>query len=313
VLFCTSCGTAADDDAKFCIGCGLGLHVAQSTKTDDQADNRAWLQEKLRTMEPEATCAYCLHRGPKNVCGFQTSPNFRHTIDHTDHCDSFENNPAELDFIRAIFMDGFAGKFGLDKRQAAAQFRKAIDGGLPKDDEVNARLCSGKLLDGWIQSLDLSVPERLKLPETARAISDIETALTMDRDGGFGFFADPRNRYQLRRLDLMYFAKGGMLSIEMGQGDSISDSAAIEYWEEKLSFCEYLPSNPLLSTLTEAGFSYSRLGKIDSAIKCFESVITAAPVNPFDHEGFEAGLREKARASLTYLYQERQSKKSSKN
>jgi len=191
----------------------------------------------------------------------------------------------------------------LDQRQAVAEFKKALDTGLPKDDELQARLCIGKLLDRWTRSLDLDLSSWTRLAETGEAINEMETALLLDREGGFGFFSEPKNRYQLRRLDLMYMAKGGILSIEKSQAESISDAVAIEYWEKKFALCDYLPSSPLVATLTEAGFSYSRLGKIESAMKCFELVITSAPVDPFDSSGFEVELRQRARAGLKYLHE----------
>lgn len=238
--FCTSCSEAATDGAQFCTKCGRPLQTAlRPTKAIEQDQKRAWFQERLQGLEPNVSCAYCLHRGSKNVCGSQQSPYFGRTIKHEDQCKSFANNPAQLHLIRAMFMDEYADRFGLDQRQAVAEFKKAIETGLPKDDEVRARLCIGKLLDVWTQSLDLDLPEWVNLPETGQAINDIEAALMLDREGGFGFFAEPKNRYQLRRLDLMYLAKGGVLSIEKGQGESTSDAAAIEYWERKLPLCEY--------------------------------------------------------------------------
>jgi tetratricopeptide (TPR) repeat protein len=203
-----------------------------------------------------------------------------------------------------MFMDEFGNKFGLDPRQTVAEFRKAIEAGIPKDDELRARLCIGKNLDGWARSVGLEVRKWLALAETEQALSEMEQALEIDRDGGFGFFSEPKNRYQLRRLDNLYAAKGAMISIEKGHGDVTSDAAAVEYWDSKLPRCAYLPSTPLLVTMSDAGFSYSRMGMRERAIQCFQSVLTAAPVDPFDEDGFEAGLRQKAKTCLRFLYEQ---------
>jgi hypothetical protein len=82
----------------------------------------------------------------------------------------------------------------------------------------------------------------------------------------------------------------------------VSEAASVEYWEQKLPLCAYLSSSPLLCTLKEAGYSYSRLGKKNQAIACFRSLLKAAPVDPVDNSGFEAELRENAKTCLEYLY-----------
>jgi len=251
-------------------------------------------------MEPNVSCAYCAFRLPRNLCGGKDSPNYNRTIDHKDQCNAFQNDPAQLDYIRAIFMDEYGAKLDLDERDIAAQFQRAINGGLPADDELKARFHVGKWLAFWTQNVK-DLPKRAGMPETQEAVSSMEGAAALDRQGGFGFFGEPANRYWLRNLDMLYVLIGGLISVERGSGGVISDAAAVEYWEKKLAVWDHLPSSPLLFTLQEAGRSYSRLGKTGQAIDCFRRILTAAPVDPFDKNGSEAELRENAKASLEYL------------
>jgi tetratricopeptide (TPR) repeat protein len=300
--YCISCGGLASDGAKFCTKCGRPFETdARTSNGTEEGGKRAWFQERLRNLESYATCAYCRHRRAKNVCGSLQSPHYGDTIKHEDCCEFFLNNPAQLHYVRALFMDEFAEKFELDLLEAIAEFRQAIQNGLPPDDEAKARLCVGKLLYTRIRRLDLEFPEWIALAESQEAINEMEGALALDREGRYGFFAEPKNRYQLRHLDMLYCVKGGILSIEKSKGDSISDVAALEYWEKKLPLCGYLPSSPLLRTLQEAGRSYSRLGKKEQAMQCFLSILTAAPVDPFDESGAEVELRQTAKASLEFL------------
>ncbi len=39
--------------------------------------------------------------------------------------------PAQLQYIRGVFMDEYGAKLGLDEREVATQFGLGIDGGLP--------------------------------------------------------------------------------------------------------------------------------------------------------------------------------------
>lgn len=301
--YCTSCGTQARDNARFCTKCGQSIQIIQKTPQDDTAIKRAYFEEKMRGLEPNSTCAYCIYRHAGNVCGLEQSPNYGRTIQHQDACYSFTENPAQLHFVRAMFMEDFADKLDIDLREVAEEFRRATCDGLPADDEMKAKLCIGKALDQWSSGLELPLPQWVALPEIQEVVDTIESALEIDRTGGFGFFDDPKNRCQLRRIDMIYMAKGGILSIEKGRDDCISDEASLAYWEQKLPLCRHLKSSPLLSTLVEAGYAYSRTGKKDKAIECFESVLTAAPVNPFDANGFEAELRERAKAAWRILHE----------
>ncbi len=306
--FCTWCGAQTRTDANFCTNCGRALHSEHASPTDTPVSKpKGEFLERLRGMESKVSCVYCMHRLPKNLCGAKESPNYNRTIRHEDQCERFTNNPAQLHYIRALFMDEYGSDNGLDGRKVAAQFQRAIEAGLPTDDEMNAKFHIGKWLALWTQGLNLELPKRAALPETRDAIAYTEAASALDREGGFGFFAQPGKRYWLRNLDMMYFAQGGLISIERGTGGMISDVAEIEYFEKKLALWSYLPSSPLLFTLKEAGYSYGRLGKNERSIECFRSILTAAPVDPFDNKGVEAELRDTAKACLQYLHEKERS------
>src|SRR5579863_9290257 len=267
----------------------------------EQADRKTWLLQKLEDMQPNGTCAYCANRRPKRVCGSTQSPHSGTEVDLTDKCEFYSYNPAQLDYVRALFLDTYGERAGIDIHDTVRAFRKAIEAGLPADDEVNARFCIAKHLAFWIGTKDAEPQKWARLPEAKETVRELESALVLDRAGGFGFFEDPKHRFVLLQLDLLYAVEGGLLSIEQGQGEIISDAAAIEYWEKKLLHCDYLSTSPLILTLLQAGYSYSRLGNTQAAIKCFRLAVDAAPVDLRDGKQDEFERQKEARICLDRL------------
>jgi hypothetical protein len=268
---------------------------------DAESERQAEFLETLRTMEAKAFCAYCIHRHHDNICGAAEGPKYKQTIRHLDQCGAFANSPARQNYIRGVYLDENAATI-VAPREIAGEFREAVRKGLPSDDELKARFYIAKWLWRWTKSLDVDLRAHAEMAETREGLAEMEAALTLDRTGGFGFFEKPENRVWLRDLDIWYATYGGLVSIEKGKDGKVSDEAAVEYWEQKLPLCEYLSSSPLLSTLKEAGYSYSRLGRKSQAIACFSSLLKAASVDPVDKNGFEAELRENAKACLEYLH-----------
>jgi tetratricopeptide (TPR) repeat protein len=268
----------------------------------EMRERKALLLQEVQTMRSSATCAYCVHRRPRKICDSQSSHHFGAQVDLTDSCNFFHENPAQLAYIRAIFLDKSADETGLETSEIVKAFNVAIKAGLPADDELYARFRIAKRLVFWISDQHLDVMQRSKLRETEEAIQEFESALALDKEGNFGFFEEARGRLLLSQLDLMYVVEGGIRSIENAQGGNTSDAAAVEYWESKLPKCHYLSTNPLISTLVQAGYSYSRMGNTNEAIKCFRLAADASPVNIADgyRESEEAQQRE-ARSCLEQL------------
>ena len=303
--FCNSCGASADEGTRFCKQCGQRLDLkARLGQLDELGDKRAWLLRELETMQSKETCAYCANRRPKEICGFTQGPHFGNRIDPTGTCSFFEENTAELDYIRAIFLDSYADKAGIDAHEVVRAFKKAINGGLPADGEMNARFCIAKVFTFWINGQDLDVQAQRTLPETAETIQQYEAALALDHEGGFGYFEDERHRLMLSQLDLMYAVEGGLRSIDKGHGGVISDDAAIAYWKQKTQLCDYLSTNPLITTFVQMGYSYARLSNNPAAIECFRRALAAAPVNIADNHQHETDQRNEARVALEHLTHE---------
>jgi tetratricopeptide (TPR) repeat protein len=269
-------------------------------------EQKTRLLRELEDLRSKVTCAYCAHRRPKKLCGSPRSSHFETEVGLTDTCDSFDENPAQLTYIRAIFIDKNGDNVGLDTSEIVKAFNEAIEGGLPADDELYARFCIAKRLVLWINEQDLDPMQRSKLRETEEAIREFELALVLDHEGGFGFFEEVRGRLLLSQLDLMYAVEGGIRSIENARDGNASDAAALEYWESKLPRCDYLSTNPLILTLVQAGHSYSRIGKKDEAIKCFRLAADAAPVNISEKQEFEEDNKREAQICLAQLTQPQQ-------
>lgn len=300
--FCTSCGGKVDEGKRFCKHCGQEIDVeTDADQPNELVDKRAFFLQEMENMQSKGTCAYCLSRKPMDVCGAAQGPHFGSKIEPTNTCTFFAENPAQLDYARAMFLDSYAKKVGIDAHDVVRAFEKAIGGGLPQDDETHARFCVAKVLTFWINGQNPDIQTRRRLPETSKAIQQYEAALTLDKEGRFGYFEDERHRFMLSQLDLMYALEGAFESIDKSQGSVTSDEAAIAYWERKTPLCDYLSTNPLITTFVQMGYSYSRLGNKQAASKCFRRALAAAPVNIADQHEHETDQRNEARAALEQL------------
>lgn len=127
------------------------------------------------------------------------------------------------------------------------------------------------------------------------AIRQIGEALKIDREGGYGYFAELLNRGRLRTFDLMC-RLGADAILERGYRPG-----AIAYLQEKVGFCAYLASCPLLNVLLKLGYLYLDEGRLDSAKICFANVVSAEPVDRLDKEGTEQAIRADARERLSAI------------
>lgn len=132
-----------------------------------------------------------------------------------------------------------------------------------------------------------------------QAIEPMEQAVTLDRQGKIGYFAKPKTRKDLQRLDILYNLKAQKIEEKEGV------QAAIAFRKQKVSLFDYLSSPPLLATLYALGVAYYQGGEDDLAQTCWEGVVDADPVDSDSEK--EMQWKQQARDALQKLEEVRSS------
>ncbi len=233
-------------------------------------------------------CSSCKHRQPKYVCGCSESPHFATKIDGGDCCDYFLLNPAELHFEKGLLCVTEGGR----DKEAIDEWRMAIQMGLPEDTEMVGRFFLGEVLFNVATQESKSNYECVRSPNCIEGLAQMEKAIAIDRQGAYGYFADPVNRSRLRQLDSIYTS----VVFAMPQGQD--DSEKINYLEAKLGLFTYLASCPLLRVLRKLAEMYSLAGQKEKARICFRTIDESEPVDRIDEDGKEKALREEAHRAL---------------
>ncbi len=118
-------------------------------------------------MTTEIECTRCEYLQPRLVCGCAQSSFIGKQVDSKDRCDYFVANPAQDEYEDALLIM-------LNDNSAVAaipKLKKAIEGGLPEDDEMSARFAlsesfseiagnAGLSLDRWQQRPNSHKPSR---------------------------------------------------------------------------------------------------------------------------------------------------------
>lgn len=226
-------------------------------------------------------CRRCKHKMPKEICGSSQSPYYNQVIESTNSCSYFLENPAQDHFMMGLRKKIDALDQGIPTSpEAAREFETAIKLGLPHDDEMMARFFLG---------------ESLKSLNESEAANQMEKAVMMDFEGGYGYFLEPINRARLKRLDILY----ALVSHSIQEKEGID--AAIAYLKEKLPLFDYLPSTPGLHMLLRLENLYYEKGEIEHARESCKKILEAEVVDPVDEMGDEAKTRQMAKDNLELL------------
>lgn len=164
---------------------------------------------------------------------------------------------------------------------------------LPHNDEMEARFFLGSDYSNLIGS-DLSAEALLASPVLSQAIEQMERAVMMDTQGGYGYFLSSLNRARLKSLDICYILFGDSLREVQGA------DTAISYYHQKLQLFDYLPTTPMITVLLQLGSIYAnQKGDEEHARECYRRVLNADVVNPEDAS--EAQTRQMAENNLRSL------------
>lgn len=237
--------------------------------------------------EVKVKCAHCKHRLPKKICGCPESPRHNKQIDMSDSCDFFEHNPAQPLYSKALAM-AVVGDEELEA-EGIEGLETAIKLGLPEDDEAYARFSLGEF---FVRRGHKYSSRDIGHPDFSRGIQEMEKAVLMDSQGGYGIFSQPLHYGELPSLAAAYL----MIKNSIRQQKGIE--AAIAYVEEKLHLFDYLSGPPLL-LLQGLGELYADKGDTELARQTFTRILQT-PASPVDGE-HEANVRKGAQGQLQAL------------
>jgi len=240
------------------------------------------------TEEIKVKCAHCKHRLPKKICGCPKSSRHNQQIDMLDFCDFFEQNPAQPLYSQALIKAAL-GDEELEVAEGIEGLETVIRLGLPEDDESYARFVVGRYYYELAYRRSLG---SIHTSEFSNGIEQMEKAVLMDSQGGYGIFSQPLHKAELPSLAAAYLHVKDSIRQEKGI------EPAIAYLEEKLHLFDYLPSPPLL-LLLGLGELYRDKSNTDMARQTFTRILQT-PVSPVDDE-HEANVRKGARHQLQSL------------
>lgn len=239
--------------------------------------------------EVKVKCAHCKHRLPKKICGYPESHHHNQQIDMLDSCDFFEQNPAQPLYSKALAKSVVGAEDEKVEAEVIEELETVIRLGLPEDDESYARFALGEIFyrRGYKYS-----PGDIDHPDFSRGMQEMEKAVLMDSQGGYGIFSQPLHKAQLPTLAAAYLHVKDSILQQKGV------EPAIVYLEEKLRLFNYLSSPPLL-LLQGLGELYADKGDTDMARQTFTRILQT-PATPVDGE-HEANVRKGAQLQLQAL------------
>ncbi len=158
-----------------------------------------------------------------------------------------------------------------DDSEAIRELQLALSQGLPADDEV----CAKAFLGGRILAVakDDIEQDRIMSQRLSEGLSQFESALSLDAQGGYEFFADPRNQGAFERCESLYMLRGRSIAETEGS------DAQIEYLEKKLRLFEYLHGVPTPDLHFELGCLYAEKARNERAAIHWQKVLEAEDLN----------------------------------
>lgn len=244
-------------------------------------------------MALEPQCGDCKYKQPRAICGNAQSTHFREKVESKWVCDFYVEHPGQGYFHEAWLKVLAAGS----SVAGMEDFKKALDQGLPEDDEVFVRFA---LAEGYV-NLAVAAKDRLNAeqlvasPDFLEALNQAEKAIRIDRQGQYGYFSDPLNRARLRPFDESYNLTGLVLK------DTRGIDGAITYLQQKVGLLAFLPTNPLLLATFTLGNLLVEKGQKESAARCYKNIVTSEPVLRGDETRNEQAIRREAAEKLNRL------------
>lgn len=241
-------------------------------------------------MALELKCRNCKHLKSRSVCGSSESPYFMKNVESDGCCEYYSENPA-----REYFKEGTIKSLSEESAGAGMEdLKKAIELGLPEDDEMFARfvLAEGHVNLVLAQRSRFTDDEVVTSHDYTEALNQAEKAILLDQQGDYGYFNEPLNRARLRVVDEFYSIAA--LVIEKKNGVD----AAIDYLQKKVALLSYLPTSPLIRSSFSLGDLYEQKGQKGKAVEYYRNIVNSAPIDRIDPQGVEQELRRRAGIKL---------------
>ncbi|HEV2964968.1 MAG TPA: CFI-box-CTERM domain-containing protein [Candidatus Angelobacter sp.] len=243
-------------------------------------------------MPIEPKCGNCKHKQSRSICGNPQSPHFKEQVESTWHCGFYLESPAQ-ELLKEASLKSLAD----DSTAGMEDLKKALQHGLPEDDELFARFV---LAEGYV---DIAVASKARLsaeqlvasPEFLEALNQAEQAVLIDRQGQYQYFSEPLNRARLRPIDEFYNLAGLVLK------DSKGIDSAIAYLQQKIGLLSFLSTTPLLLTTFTLGSLYLEKGQNESAAACSRNILHSEPVLPGDENKNEPAIRQGSEQKLNQI------------
>jgi len=240
--------------------------------------------EKLSKLKPQ--CVKCTHKKSFMICGCEKSSYYMLKVDESSWCECFVKSPAHDQLVIAAATFTFCNSEQRNWEKAISEFEKAIELGLPADDEVEAlsgiASCYWNL--GWKEieqgnyqtyeekmvtcSQNENLNKSMEYHEKAFSLDARQELKAYIHNETFRIFFRPGDIY---RLGGLYVVKSE--AIRQMQGVR----AAISYLEEKLELFpgNYIPGTHLSSVYLTLGDNYGEVGDRRKQILCYKKALEA--------------------------------------
>lgn len=178
---------------------------------------------KVTPEEDKNRCGWCLHRKVGSVCGNADGPFSGIKIEQKNHfCDFFkESEPTRL-YLNALLDVGDEGR----KAEVIGKLEAALEGGIPEDDQVDARA----MLGNYYLTVKNYVP----------GFQQLDKSLELDSKYDVGFYADKKNR-EVYFWNYEIYAT--IMSDEIKENKGVDE--ALGFLEDRLRKVDYLSGNIL--------------------------------------------------------------------
>jgi len=222
----------------------------------------------------EKECRNCLYRKTGWVCKNPESSRFEQPVKSEETCGNFVASVGQAHYVRALSSSFFMlnTKSAREREQALRpvleHYGAAITEGIPKEDEVQARIgiavaCSHVVLHRVASGNDSAVESE----EGRRMLLEMGTACELEKR--YALHEVAKNWYQLSDADALIAFKAAIIKRDQ------SPEQGERFLRQQLEIFDYINPAPLPISLSYLGQLLMRQGKNEAAAKCFRNVLNS--------------------------------------
>lgn len=216
-----------------------------------------------------------------------------------------EKTPAEQLYLDAMVQGAIGALEGISspgasipyKRRTIEMLRKALDLGLPLDEQICSHVIIGIDLyeiakdTGELETAQIGEIGLERRPLALQGLSEIETGIKMDSQSGQRLLSrDSHFGIMVSTIDMLYSFQSTHLVAKHGY------DSAISYLTEKTKILDYLGGGHLAFAYLQLGIYLRESGNVNGAIYWLERALNAD--TPQAYEDFYAGIKNQAQVNL---------------